>query len=73
MSSSLYDRAPKALSPSPERWVDIHRAAEHLSVTTRWLYAEGDRAGVPCARVGRARRYLLSHLTAFMIEREGAA
>lgn len=67
----LYPRAtrPATSHPEPEPWVNITRAAEHLGVTTRWLYAEGDRAGVPCARVGRQRRYLLSQLSSFMLAR----
>lgn len=73
--ASLYPRANKSTPVASEPWVDIHCAAAHLGLTVRWLYSDGDRAGVPCARVGRARRYQLSQLSAFMHSRtsSGAA
>lgn len=77
MPTSLFPRparpTPSSSNLTPEPWVDIHRAAEHLGVTVRWLYSDGDRAGVPVARIGRARRYQLSLLSAFMLARVEAA
>lgn len=76
MSDLLYPRAARTTArplANPERWVDIHRAAEHLGVTVRWLYGDADRNGVPCSRIGRQRRYLLSRLTAWAVAREGVA
>lgn len=50
----------------PEPWVNIRAAAEHLGVKVSWLYATGDGAGVPVARVGRARRYRLSDIDRYL-------
>lgn len=43
--------------------VTIREAAEHLAVSRWWLYEKGDAHGVPCYRVGKGRRYLLTELT----------
>lgn len=50
----------------PEAWVSIESAAAHLGVKVSWLYAQGDRLGVPCRRLNRLRRYRLSELDAYM-------
>lgn len=72
--TDLYPATPRtARRIDREPWVDIEGAAEHLGVTARWLYAEGDRAGVPCARIGRSRRYQLSQLDDFMHSKGGRA
>lgn len=69
-STSLYPRPLRVASlnlSEAEPWVDIHRAAEHMGIKSSWLYANGDRAGIPVARVGRARRYRLTDLDRYLV------
>ena len=49
-----------------EPYVTIDVAADFLGVKTSWLYQAGDAEGIPVHRIGRARRYRLSELEAFM-------
>lgn len=62
-SSKSANAVPRA---TPEPWVDIALAAQHLGVKKSWLYARGDELGVPCRRLGNARRYKISLLDEYM-------
>lgn len=54
-----------------EPMVTIREAAAHLAVSRWWLYERGDEYGVPCYRVGRQRRYLLTELTRWARSQKG--
>lgn len=48
--------------PEIEPLVTIEKAADFLAVSRWWLYENGDALGVPCYRIGRTRKYILSEL-----------